>query len=72
MTSLFLAQNVQNNKQMDPPPHPPPCPVWTPRWYEVEDLEQMSTASPMVQAKTHGFLRDNTYPIQIHRTIKNE
>ncbi len=53
-------------------PHRPPCPVWTLRWYEVEDLEQMSTANPMVQAKTHGFLRDNTYPIQNHRTIKNE
>ncbi len=35
MTSLFLAQNVQNNKQMDSIPPPPPTPTVLPARFEL-------------------------------------
>lgn len=49
---FIVAQNVQNNKQMDSP-LPPPIQVahYFLRQYEVEELEPMTTASPIVQAK---------------------
>lgn len=71
---FIVAQNVQNNKQMDSP-HPPSASLPSlrfVRYNEAEVLKPMTTASPMVQAKRMVILRDNTYPFQRHWTIKNE
>lgn len=62
---FIVAQNVQNNKQMDSP-YPPVMSrpsLWFIRHNEAEFLKPMTTASPMVQAKRMVILRDNTYPI---------
>lgn len=65
---FIVAQNVQNNKQMDSPYIRPPPLASLPslrliRHNEAEFLKPMTTASPMVQAKRMVILRDNTYPI---------